>query len=308
MDELSQSDNIDIDKANVSISEEGTTLRIFYNKRWYTSTKSKLQAFKSNWADKSTTFGATFAQAVRNELGVPGDEKEDLEFLTDFYEEFLDKTKTYFFLLRSTEGERIVCDVLPQAKAIHICTQKNYINDFDSKINIGVGVFSHTFYVPNNLDNIRSVLDDLSYKNNQGVVIEYNNNFYKILLPRYQELADIRGSIASLRFCYLVLRPPSCYKERHLFVELYGREQEIDDLETFIFDMCLKLHTMYLAKYVFKHDTKLNGILSKALFVIHRRFIDDKIPTTAGKINDILTEYPKIVNNLLKVFWYKSKF
>lgn len=298
---------ITMEAANVSISEEGTTLRVFYHHKWYTATKSKLQAFRSNWADKSTTFGATFAQAVRNELGAVDDERDDLDFLTAFYEAHLDKDKVYFFLIRCTAGERIVCDAPSQPKALHICTQKDGVNDFVERLNIGISTFSHTTNVPADLNEIESLLGRLDFKAHQGLIVEHQGHFYKILLPQYSIYASIRGSIASRRLCYLGLRSARFTVERQIFLELYTTQEKLDDLETALFECCLKLHQLYMAKYVHRHSHLVEGVFSKALRLIHQQYLVDRVPTTPSKINDILTQQPLIANALLNSMNYRNK-
>nr|QXT57814.1 immediate early protein ICP-46/RNA ligase [Rhinella marina erythrocytic-like virus] len=291
-----------LDGANVSIAEEGTTIRVFYNReKWYTSTKRKLQAFKSRWADKTCTFGATFAQAVRNELGELDDERPDQEFLEAFYEQYLDKDKIYFFVLRNTEGERIVCDPPENAKALHICTQKNGVNDFKHRICINIGPFTHTTTIKNNYTDIKCVLDEIDYHTHQGVIVEQNGVFYKLLVPEYAKLAAIRGSTASLKMCYLKLRNPEFFKERHLFLKLYPSfASQVEQLETDIYLVCCRLHKIYMDKFIGKRQLNLNITDASAIKIIHKRHIVDKLPTTPNKINDILVDYPVTINHLLK--------
>lgn len=292
-----------LDSANISISEEGTTLRVFYNKKWYTSSKRKLQAFKSNWADKSTTFGATFAQAVRNELDLVDDSKPDQEFLEMFYDTYLDKTKVYFFLLRSNKGERIVCYPPRHATAIHICTQFDLTNDFNERIQIDIGTFRHTRTLAKSWEEIDETLAELDYRHHQGVIIHNEGNFYKLLQGDYEFLSGIRQNIASLKMCYLSYREPEKLSERLVFLELYPEFAEtVDSLEEEIYLICCNLHSLYMRMFVHKEKVNIPDLLLNVLKMIHKEYLISRIQTTVERINDILTPHTVLINKLLKSY------
>lgn len=292
----------DISKTNVSISEEGTTLRVFHNRGvWYTATKRKLQAFKSSWADKTVSFGASFAQAVRNEIDAVDDPRDDREFLEYFYENFLDKDKVYFFLLRNTAGERIVCNPPPNTKALHICTQINGVNDFKVHLNTDIGPFTHTTTVNPTYEDIEGTMAVLNFKEHQGIIVEYNSVFYKILLPEYAKLANIRGSTASLKMCYLKLRSSEHSEDRQIFLNLYPEfGQFVEQLETNIYLICCRLHKIYMDKFILKKQVTLNLTDSNAMKIIHRGYVTSRQATTPKRINDLLVSHPGLVNHLLK--------
>jgi hypothetical protein len=173
---LNSFDESQIDLKNYRIfeSHEGTLIRVFnINNIWYTSTNRKLDAFKSKWAAKHTTFGQRFVAAIRdlvdeNEVdenseeeteedfsktstsevstsGVSAAQKyeervkeqnsKDSAFLTKIYEKNLDPLKKYMFILKPSEEERIVCRAEPRPTIYHVGTfDKDNMISFDEEI------------------------------------------------------------------------------------------------------------------------------------------------------------------------------
>lgn len=71
---------IDLKNCRIFESHEGTLIRVFnINNVWYTSTNRKLDALKSKWAAKHTTFGQRFVEAIRDLVDENVDEDEASE-------------------------------------------------------------------------------------------------------------------------------------------------------------------------------------------------------------------------------------
>ena len=162
---LKSFDELQIDLKNCRIfeSHEGTLIRVFnINNIWYTSTNRKLDALKSKWAAKHTTFGQRFVAAIRDlvdeneeaseeekdeesttstttsnksgvsttssvglkkyEERVKEQNSKDIAFLTKIYEKNLDPLKKYMFILKPSEEERIVCRAEPSPTIYHVGT------------------------------------------------------------------------------------------------------------------------------------------------------------------------------------------
>ena len=84
-------------------SFEATLLRVFfYKSKWYIITHKKLDAFKSRWSCRDT-FGDLFALALSKIF------EQKVEFVIPWFCGKLDTTRTYFFLLKSNNENRIVC-------------------------------------------------------------------------------------------------------------------------------------------------------------------------------------------------------
>lgn len=119
-------DEVDIVKEEHSFSnyrffrsEEGTLLRVFHveeNQKWYLSTHRKLDAFKSRWGN-ATNFGELFLDVLQTLYS-------DVSRINlwDYFVSKLDKGNAYFFLLRNTKDNRIVCTAPSEPTFYHIGT------------------------------------------------------------------------------------------------------------------------------------------------------------------------------------------
>ena len=107
-------------------AHEGTLIRMFYfQDRWFISTHRKLNAFRSKWASRES-FGTAFKRALEHEV----DKNEELrsviqdgdEGLLERFQNTLDKTKQYMFLIRNSAENRIVCSGVDEPVIYHVGT------------------------------------------------------------------------------------------------------------------------------------------------------------------------------------------
>ena len=303
---------------------EGTLLRVFNtDSRWFTATNRKLDAMKSRWASpKSETFGKRFTRSLRQITSL--DEsvssiEDDYEFLSAFYDRYLDSSKTYMFLLRANETERIVCDVshdetsASNGPILHICTvgvDRSY--DFYDRINVNGHVIAkpvrHNFN--SNAEIYEYIFEDEkcspSHPTIQGVIAFHpdGKQAYKLFPCEYLEKFALRANVPSLAFRYLELRSENCPSRIDMFLDMYPQMKSVSDvIESDIYEICKELHAKYVSIYINGVRThELKDVEKKALYDIHKRYLETRIRTTPSRINDILTFHlaPPTVNGLLK--------
>lgn len=244
-DSIENYPNFDLNKCRIFESHEGTIIRVFnINNVWYTSTNRKLDALKSKWAAKHTTFGQSFADAIRDIVDENADDEEneeneensneiqkkfeekvkeknikDKNFLEQIYKTNLDPLKKYMFILKPSNEERIVCRSEPTPTIYHVGTfdsENNFSLDDEVILN-GHKVETPKEIFKNNLQDLKNLINSINFNHHQGfVLIQKNDNFakqihYKIINDTYRYLFSVRGNVSSLKFRYLQLRKYGCY-------------------------------------------------------------------------------------------------
>lgn len=229
---------IDLKQCRIFESHEGTIIRVFnINNIWYTSTNRKLNALKSKWAAKQTTFGQRFAAAVRDivddevETVIDGGSSEssqtknfeervreqnlrDKAFLTKIYEKNLDPFKKYMFILKPSDEERIVCRAEPSSTIYHVGTfdKDNNLSLDEEVILNGEKIESPKERFFKDWHELRNSIDNININHHQGYILIQkggegeDDKHYKIINDRYRYLFSVRGNVPSLKFRYLQLR------------------------------------------------------------------------------------------------------
>lgn len=232
---------IDINKCRFFESHEGTVIMVFKAGSWYTSTMRKLDAFKSKWASKTTTFGQNFASAIRQLIGDDDFEDElsiqfDKDYLSDLFEKCLNPDKTYMFLLKPSANERIVCRAEPIPTIYHIGTITHGSSAFSLddtvqfntiKVEKPKELFFDTFH------NLTCSITNIDIAFHQGIIILQNDNEklkrFKVLNNEYYMMKKLRNNNPNkkLRYIELINNP----KMRLQFEKLYGFEEEAQHIE-----------------------------------------------------------------------------
>lgn len=329
IDELSLEDFSD---SYVTLAQEGTILRVFNtNGTWYCATNNRLQAYKSNWADKKHTFGNSFANAVANTTGswvemdssVHTEDDENISTrqreikeaaaseaqLNDFFNKNLNKDCVYFFLLRCIPGERIVCDAPDTETAFHLGTiDENGEWSHEAKIYIdNCGPFRKpTRIFPKNKEDLRQMLRDVDVKHHQGIIIITGNIHHKLMSDEYTRLASIRGTVSSLRLCYLKYRDPKLCETKAEFLKLYPEfESKVKPLERHISVICRKIHEMYVIRYRMHNNTILSKQIHIVLCELHAQFNVSRKPTTLAVVYTFLAENYTRLNQLINTDFFQ---
>jgi hypothetical protein len=236
---------INLKNCRIFESHEGTLIRVFnINNIWYTSTNRKLDALKSKWAAKHTTFGQRFAAAIRdiadedelvdNEFNENNKNKinnhnskikeetkkyedfineqncKDSAFLIKIYEKNLDPLKKYMFILKPSEEEKIVCRAEPSPTIYHVGTfDKDNVLSFDEEVILnGTKVETPKEKFFKDWHELKNSIDNININYHQGYILiqEENDKHYKIINDHYRYLFSVRGNVPSLKFRYLQLR------------------------------------------------------------------------------------------------------
>lgn len=272
-----QLDTVDADVSSYTFfpAEEGTLIRVFYvreNSKWYVSTHRKLDAFKSRWSS-SRSFGDLFVDALHDQVFPSVDRADVLAHLTGM----LDDSSAYFFLLRNTAENRIVCH--PPASntsaLLHIGTLKP-TDEFDM-----ISVVHHGFHkaAPLNFDSwadVRSHVLSLNPLQQQGVIgFTRTGAEIKIVHSKNQEYAAVRGNESNILYRYLRLRTQS---DKVLALsELYPeRIGEFAQAEAALFRLAMQLHQVYMARFVMKQYVKVPKEEFRILKACHAYYLEDR--------------------------------
>lgn len=342
-------DTLDFDivpKCRFFEANEGTVLRVFNaNGKWYTITNKKIDAFCSKWAAKTETFGCHLAKSIFVLLnpGHTGDMPnfDDIitakNYVNQTWSGSLDPTKRYFFLLKSSKGEKIVCDVDMAILNIGVIDENNHLS-LDEIVKLSQNS-ARDVIVPNPVEHRVSSLDDLKRKINNtdpkkcaGLLAIFKTDFsgndieadieqhihVKLLNPTYKRLQSLRGNIPSLRFrlfqlTYLSnkemqLNPPVQPSYVEDFKQLYHPQCEkmLDVVWVVTQDLFKKYQSIYV-----KHENVYEELLPKTestLRIIHNEYLMSKQPTTMQRISDILSYLePEKLNQLIREHEYETK-
>lgn len=232
-------------------AHEGSLLRLFYFAgRWYLSTHRKLNAFRSKWASHDS-FGTLFKQALNSELEHNQKFRSSLpdgENILDRFQNTLDKSKQYMFLLCNNKDNRIVCKPPENPKVFHVGTF------VDGKLNTD-DTCVLDFPKKHNFLNIDQMLDHVSKLNHnelQGLVaFGHDNVQIKVLLPSYKNLFRIRGNQPSIKFQYLNVRMKK--EDREALYDLYPEHvSEFEDYEECLYVIAQSIHQAYVQRFIKK--------------------------------------------------------
>lgn len=334
-------DSLDFDivtKCRFFEANEGTVLRVFNaNDKWYTITNKKIDAFRSKWAAKTKTFGCHLAKSIFVLLNPDhtGDmpDFDDIitaeDYVNQTWSVSLDPKKRYFFLLKSSKEERIVCDEDMAILNIGVIDENNHLS-LDEMVKLSQNstpfedgrkaTTARDVIVPNPEEHRISSLDELIRKINNtdpkksaGLLAIFKTDFsgndieadieqhihIKLLNSTYKRLQSLRGNTTSLRFRFfqltylsnreMQLNPPVQPSYIEDFKQLYYPQCE--NMLEVVWPVAKYLFEKYQSKYV-KHENVYEEFLPKTdntLRIIHNEYIISKQPTTIQRVSDILS-------------------
>ena len=347
--------NLDFDivtKCRFFEANEGTVIRVFNaNDRWYTITNKKIDAFSSKWAAKTKTFGCHLAKSIfvllnPDHVGdVPNfdDIITAQEYVNQIWSVSLDPKKRYFFLLKSSDEERIVCDAEAAILNIGVIDENNTLS-LDEVIKLtnssqdDAKSGARDAVVPNPVEHYVSSLDDLNKKicntdpkKCMGLLAVFKTDFsgndietdieqhihVKLLNPVYKRLQSLRGNTPSLRFrlfqlTYLSNREMQLNpRAQPFYVEDFKKlYPQCEDMLTVVWVIVQNLFEKYQSKYV-KHENvyeELPQKMENVLRIIHNEYLISRQPTTHQRISDILSYIqPENLNQLVREYEYEQK-
>lgn len=216
------------------------------------TTHRKLNAFKSKWASKDS-FGTSFKRALESEMSVNSGLRDrvgsvDSSNLLDKFQSTLDIDKQYMFLVCNTSENRIVCIPPERPTLYHVGT----FVDGNLAMDIDCGIpypRKHNF---NSTDDMFTYINDLDCSKIQGVIVfAPDNTQYKIVHNEYQELFNVRGNEASIKYRYLQVRMNRKYSD--ILNWLYPEFVEIfAQYENFIYDISKSIYRSYVSRFIQK--------------------------------------------------------
>ncbi|QCQ67850.1 immediate early protein ICP-46 [European chub iridovirus] len=207
----------DVDKCDRFYSAyEGTMLHAIYTgDLWLLGTNKKLSCMKSKWAAKNQTFGQSFQNALQR---IYVDE-DDITIDT-FLENKLDRTKSYIFLVRAIEDERLVCQVDPHHPGAMLLATCLAPGIFDYMDHCTIPEFPrHEMYSREEIgDDVYGFISTKPYMS--GIIgITDNNQVIRLSLPSYMEKLKVRGVVPclELRALHLMSHP----KELDMLIQMF---------------------------------------------------------------------------------------
>lgn len=280
-------------------SEEGTMIRVFFFKKWYVSTHRRLDAFKSRWAGKES-YGSIFQRALEA-CGVPS--------LDDFFNS-LDMCKIYYFFIRNTEENRIVCKP-PSVPSVF------YVGNMDYNGQFNLHHSKDTNYEPGFLNKVpkqesiffrsygqvfKTVKTINPFVNPGIIIIREDGKQVKITNTKYQLYSQVRGNEPSIKFRYLNVRTNPVYSR--LLSELYPEYVASFTLyENTIFKIAKNIHTTYMNRFINKQHVVTDKISYRIIKDAHGRHLANRnFKVTLDTILNILAEprYCSTLNSLIK--------
>ena len=234
-------------------AHEGSLVRVFhFNGKWYVSTHRKLNAFRSKWSSHES-FGTMFKLALLSEEEnnpIFGKYLPDGENILERFQDTLDKTKQYMFVIRNSKDNRIVCSAPDRPTVYHVGTFINGCLNMNENVNIPYPT-SLTF---DNIESLQSYVAKLSYKDLQGVIGFHvkTNKQLKILNRDYQDLFNSRGNEPSIKFRYLQVRLDKQVVD--MLYHLYPDKADIfDEYENNLYDIARGIYRAYVDRFIKKN-------------------------------------------------------
>lgn len=234
---------------------EGFLIRMFhYENKWYVCTHRKLNAFRSKWAS-SESFGTLFKKALETEKNRNEDFATSLssveqgENILDTFQNTLDTTKQYMFLVSHSKENRIVSSTPESPFIYHVGTFIDGELNMDETLTIGQPT-KHSF---DNAEQMRNYVSNINIKKLQGVIVfAPNNKQYKVFNNQYTEFFKVRGNEPSIKFRYLQVRMNK--EQTDMLYYLYPDMAKVfDDYENALYSIATTIYDSYVQRHI-KHN------------------------------------------------------
>jgi hypothetical protein len=301
-----------LDKCLVYDSHEGTLIRMFnFNGKWFTSTHRKLDAFRSKWSSKES-FGSLFEKALQHEVNSNEELKVEIDkqnentpetkSIIESFQKILNPQHQYMFLLRNTFENRIVCDPPQNPTMYHVGT---FINGKELSMNENIFVKCAGKHSFNNIKDMCDYVDNIDYKDRQGVILFLpNNNQIKILNRDYQELFKIRGNEPSIKFRYLQIRMDNRYRNglHYLYPEMTNT---FEDMENAIYEIGKSIYNSYIQRFIKKIFVSVPRENFAVIKEVHEWYLSDRNNNriNLNKVMDVMnSQSPTNINHMIRKY------
>lgn len=295
--------DIKLEEYDIYHSIEGTLIRVFHhNEKWYITTNRKLDAFSSYWSSQES-FGKIFVNALCTIY------PNNVNMILETFLNNLEKENIYFFLLKSTNENRIVCHI----NSPYVYYIGHYKKDNQEKV---CNFESELIEFPRiekleNLNSTEELYDYVETKINpfeyQGLIMFHKtkNIQLKILNKEYVSYWKLRNNNPNLYIRYLELRQT---EDLEKFIQLYPKFVVISDrIENHIIEITKKIYEAYIDRFIKKKYVSLPKYEYLILRKAHEWHVQNR---TQNKIyrNKILT----IINsenplNLYQILFKKRR-
>lgn len=238
-------------------AHEGTMLRVWYNKassKWMVSSHKRINAYSSRWGS-AESHGDMLVTAISTTFNSnrPTVQENFNEWVST-----LNTDRIYAVLVRTNTNNRIVCRA-GEKPIVYFCgefssTTLKYVPN-ENTSNLPMAPI-RTFSTP---DEVLSFVNAVDHNVFQGVIGYYmdgdNVKCVKITNHVYNNLANIRGNVPSIKFRYLMIRkdPVSVQFIRKLYPE-YIPSFEL--YEKTLNTVISEIYTNYVKRFI----VKVNGI------------------------------------------------
>ena len=286
-------------------SHEGALIRVFhFGDRWYTSTHRKLNAFRSKWASRES-FGTLFKKALEeqensNENFKNFVKKGDDNILTRF-QNSLDKTKQYMFLIKNSDENRIVCSSPEKPTVFHVGTFVDGKLSFDEDIKIP---YPNRFTF-STIDQLIDHVNNIDVRELQGVIcFAPNNKQYKILHDEYMHLFKVRGNEPSIKFRYLQVRMKTDTLDTLYYLYPHMSEK-FDEIENSIYEIAKNIYTAYVQRFIKKRFVTMPTEEFIVMKQCHKWHEEDRVKNRINmdKVISVLNEQsPTSINKMIRRF------
>ena len=287
---------------------EGALLRLFYfSGKWFLSTHRKLNAFRSKWSSRES-FGTLFKRALETEITFNMKLRErigdDVDNILDSFQESLDKTKQYMFLLRNTADNRIVC--MPPKAGEHLLYHVGTFSEGVLSMTDDAGLAYPERHHFQNIDELTRFIDTgLDIKRHQGVVcFGPNGKQIKVYHKEYQHLFRARGNEPSLKFRYLQVRMNS--QVSNILYNLYpDMTSTFDDIENTLYDIARVIYRAYVQRFIKKLYVTVPREEYQVINESHAWHLSDRENNmvTLDKVIEIMNKQPPTnLNHMIRRF------
>ena len=292
-------------------SYEGTLIRMFnFSGRWFISTHRKLNAFRSKWSSKES-FGTSFKRALESEVENNSDLRNSLvdrtESLLESFQNILNPSKQYMFLVLNNDENRIVCDCPNRPTLYHVGTFVEGELVMDENINIPYPK-KHTF---TDIDSLVTYVKNINIREMQGVIVfAPDNKQYKVIHTQYLDLFNTRGNEPSIKYRYLQVRMQE--EMVNTLYKLYpNMSSKFEEYENIIYSIAQNIYNSYIARFIKKKWVTVAGEEFNVIRECHSFHEQDrkKNRISLAKVIEILNKQtPTNLNKMIRRFQNEKNF
>ena len=274
----------EIDKYEITLLKEGTSIRVFYhNGEWFTTTHRKINAFKSKWGRES------FGEIFENNIQIKTNKN-----LNEFYKE-LNKDYSYVFLTGTTETTRVVSPTYNNVYLLNVMDKQHNIIVYEPLIDW----YQEKLKFTNIQEAIKFVESlDQSFINGYGLFLFSKEKSFKIVNKNYEELSDLRYNLPSIPFAYL--HNVFDIEKQKKFRELYPIfKSEFDFYDSEIKSIASDIQKKYFRRFAKKEEFVVSKQEHNILYNLHGIYLKNKTPIIIDNVLEVFKTIP--ICNLNKI-------